>query len=76
MILHYNEGFVRHFMNIYSQVKKGTADLEQVEELILHTYNNDEIYERIEEDDLMWNRLQQLEKYMNQHGIYYKSKAK
>ncbi|WP_010174841.1 hypothetical protein [Bacillus coahuilensis] len=74
-MIHFNEGFVNTFINIYNEVKKGTADLEKVENLILAIYNNDELYEPIEENDLMWKRLQQLEKYMNKNGVHYEAKS-
>ncbi|MBT2217846.1 hypothetical protein KK120_18725 [Virgibacillus dakarensis] len=59
------------FMELYKHIKKGTADPEYVEEMLFAIYQNEHLYLMVEEDDLMWKRLQEFERYMNKHGVFY-----
>lgn len=67
MIIHYNRDFVKYFMDMYNQMENGTVSVIALDKLVYTIYNTDELYEPIEDDDLMWKRLQKMEKYTDDH---------
>jgi len=62
------------FTSVHKEVREGKADPEVVEEVIFNVYDRDEIYEEVEANDLLWKQLQDMEKYMNKHNVFYVSK--
>ncbi|GLB58654.1 hypothetical protein [Cytobacillus sp. NCCP-133] len=74
-MIYLNEGFVDKFIKLHNEVRMGIADLEEVENMIFNVYKEEKLYVKIEENDIEWKRLQDMEKYMNKHGIYYTAKA-
>jgi hypothetical protein len=74
-MIFFNEGFVGKFIKLHNEVRMDIADLEEVENMILFVYKEEKLYEKIEENDIEWKRLQDMEKYMNKHNIYYTAKG-
>lgn len=60
------------FIHLYKQIQLEIADPKQVEEMIIHIYNNDCLLEKFKEDQIMWKKLQIFKKYMTKFGVYFR----